>query len=289
MIIFSIIAGALALVALLMVSLPLLTSRAKSAPGSPRTELNLSVYRDQLAELDQDRRAGTLDEHQYEQARGELGQRLLEEVPDAEAPAPAPAPAPRRTLATALALSFTVPILALLLYLALGSPASLLPQQGDGEHGVGAQQVDAMIGRLAARLEKNPQDGDGWILLARSHAALDHYGAASSAYAKSLAIYPDNAQLLADYADALAMAQGRSLRGEPEKLIERALRADPNNVKALALAGTIAFDNKDFAAAVNHWERVQGIIPPGSELATSIQASISEAKGLAGGVGRKRP
>ena len=125
-------------------------------------------------------------------------------------------------------------------------------------------------------------------MLARSQAVVGRFGAASSAYARSVAIFPDNAQLLADYADTLAMARGGRLAGEPEKLIERALRADPNNVKALALAGTVAFENKNFATAVNYWERVRNLIPSGSEFARSIQNSISEAKGLASAGGGTR-
>jgi cytochrome c-type biogenesis protein CcmH len=147
--------------------------------------------------------------------------------------------------------------------------------------------MDAAIGQLAARLEKNPEDGKGWVMLARSNAVLGRFGEASSAYARSVAIFPDDAQLLADYADTLAMVRGGRLQGEPERLVERALRADPNNAKALALAGTIAFESKDFATAVNHGQRLQGLIPPGSELANSIQAGIAEAKSLAGGAVRQ--
>jgi len=283
---FWIIAGALAVMALLIVAMPLLKSHARPGFGGLRTEPSVSVYRDQLAELEEDRRAGRLGGDQYEQARGELERRILEDLPDADAPAATPAQ--RRPRAAAVAAGVAVPLLAVPLYLALGNPASLSPQQGAGPHGVDPQQIDAMIGQLAARLEKNPKDGDGWIMLARSQAALGRFGEASSAYARSAALFPDDAQLLADYADTLAMARGRRLQGDPEKLVERALRADPNNVKALALAGTIAFENSDFATAANYWQRLRGLIPPGSEFADSIRASIDEAKSLADAGGRMR-
>jgi len=94
---------------------------------------------------------------------------------------------------------------------------------------------------------------------------------------------PRDAQLLADYADALAMAQGRRLQGEPEKLIARALAIDPLNVKALLLAGTAAFNRNDYAGAVRHWERVLGAVPGESEMAQRIRASIAEAQGLEAG------
>ena len=285
MTIFWIIAGALAVAASLFVALPLLKSHTGLGFGGSRRELKVSVYRHQLEELGEDRRAGRLGDDQYEQARGELERRLLDEVPDV--PVRVAAPVRRRPPFDALAAGLTVPLLAGLLYLALGNPASLWLRQGTGPDSVGPHQLDATIGQLAARLEKNPQDGKGWVMLARSQAVLGRFTEASSAYARSVALFPDDAQLLADYADTLAMARGGRLAGEPEKLVERALRADPGNGKALALAGTIAFENKDFATAVNHWQRLQGLIPADSELARSIQAGIAEAKRLAGGRARR--
>lgn len=278
MTIFWIIAAALAFMAPLFVALPLLKSYMGPGFAGAGAEPKLSVYRDQLAELGEERRAGRLSADQYEQARGDLESRLLEEVPDAALPLAAPAQRPYRM--AAFAASIAVPLLAVSLYLALGNPAALRPQQADAPHGLGQQQMDAMIGRLAARLEKNPQDAKGWVMLARAQTVLGRFDAASSAYARSLEIFPDDAQLLADYADALAMARGGRLAGEPEKLVERALHADPDNAKALALAGTIAFDKQDFALAIKHWERLRSSIPPESEFAKSVQTSIDEAKNL---------
>jgi cytochrome c-type biogenesis protein CcmH len=283
---FWIIAAALAFIAPLFVALPLLKSRLGPGFAGAGVEPKLSVYRDQLAELVEEWRAGRLGKDQYEQARGDLESRLIEEVPEVEAPLVAPAQRTYRM--AAFVASIAVPLLAVPLYLALGNPAALRPQQTDSAHGLGQQQMDAMIARLAARLEKNPRDAKGWVMLARAQAVLGRFDQASSAYAKSLEIFPDDAQLLADYADALAMARSGRLSGEPEELVARALRADPNNAKALALAGTVAFDNKNFMLAINHWERLRGLTPPGSEFAKSVQASIDEAKNLSAASGGTR-
>jgi cytochrome c-type biogenesis protein CcmH len=287
MTVFWIIAAALAVIAPLFVALPLLKVHQQPEFAGAGAEHKLSVYRDQLTELGEERRSGRLGADEYKQARGELENRLIEEMPDADAPVAAPAP--RRHRAAAIAALVVVPIFAAFLYLALGNPAALRPQQADAPHGLGEQQMDAMIARLAARLEKNPQDAKGWVMLARAQAVLGRFDAASAAYAKSVELFPDDAQLLADYADALAMAQGGRLPGEPEQLVARALRADPNNAKALALAGTIAFDNKDYALAVKHWERLRSSIPADSEFAKSIQGSIDEANSLALAGGGARP
>jgi cytochrome c-type biogenesis protein CcmH len=181
----------------------------------------------------------------------------------------------------ALAAVVAVPLVAVFLYLSIGKPATPSPQQIQSAHGLGEQQMNAMIARLAARLEANPQDAKGWVMLARAQAVMGRFDEASAAYARSVAMFPADAQLLADYADALAMTRGRLLAGEPERLVERALRADPDNAKALALAGTAAFEKRDFALAVKHWQRLRSLIPPDSEFAQSIQGSIDEARSLA--------
>ena len=88
---------------------------------------------------------------------------------------------------------------------------------------------------------------------------------------------PDDANLIADYADALAMASGRSLDGEPARLVERALKIDPDNLKALSLGGTVAFNSGNYPRAIALWERMAGLAGPG-EGAQQIQAGIDEAR-----------
>jgi cytochrome c-type biogenesis protein CcmH len=269
--------------ALLFVVPPLLRRGLRT--GATRDAVNVAVYRDQLRELESDLRAGTLAPDQHEKARGEIEARLLADVGKGDAAAQ-----PRRhTRAAALALGLAVPICALAVYVAVGNPRALLPGTAGGAnaHGVSAQQFEAMVSRLAARLKENPEDAEGWMMLGRSYAVLGRFGESSQAYAKAAARTPGDAQLLADYADALAMAQGRTLQGEPETILRRALAIDPNNVKALLLAGTAAFNRNDGAAAVRHWERVLGLLPAESDMIQRVQASIAEARSLSGSPGGK--
>ena len=119
-------------------------------------------------------------------------------------------------------------------------------------------------------------------MLGRSYAVLGRFGEASEAYAKAAARMPRDAQLLADYADALAMAQGRTLQGGPEKILLSALAIDPDNVKALLLAGTAAFDRSDHSAAIRYWERALRVLPEESDMVQRLRASIAEARALAG-------
>jgi cytochrome c-type biogenesis protein CcmH len=139
-----------------------------------------------------------------------------------------------------------------------------------------------MVERLAAKMRENPEDADGWKLLGRSYSALGRFNEAADAYAKAAVRAPRDAQLLADFADTLAMARGQSLEGEPEKLVHRALEIDPDNMKALALAGTIEFNRRQFAAAAGYWKRMLAHVEPGTEDARVIQSNIDEALQMAG-------
>jgi cytochrome c-type biogenesis protein CcmH len=276
---FAVLGAALIAGALLFVVPPLLRRGLRA--GATRDAVNVAVYRDQLRELEGDLRAGTLAPDQHEKARREIEARLLAD----EGKGDTPTQSPRHTRAAALALGLAVPIFALAVYLAVGNPRALLPQgaEGGSPHGLSAQQFEALISRLAARMKDNPEDAEGWMMLGRSYAVLGRFGEASEAYAKAAARMPRDAQLLADYADALAMAQGRTLRGEPEKILLRALAIDPNNVKALLLAGTAAFNRNDASAAIRHWERVLSLLPAESDMVQRVQASVAEARALAGG------
>jgi len=278
MTVFLVIGALLIAGAVLFIVPPLLSRRARA--GATRDAVNVAVYRDQLRELEADLRAGTLAADQHEKARREIEARLLADVGGGKAPAQAP----RRARAAAFALGLAVPICALAVYLAVGNPRALLPQiaGGGNQHGLSAQQFEALVSRLAARLKDNPEDAEGWMMLGRSYAVLGRFGEASKAYANAAARMPRDAQLLADYADALAMAHGRTLQGEPERIILRALAIDPDNVKALLLAGTAAFNRSDHLAAIRHWERVLGLLPKESDMNQRVQASIAEARSLAG-------
>ncbi len=275
---FAVLGALLIAGALLFVVPPLL--RRGLRRGATRDAVNVAVYRDQLRELEADLRAGTLAPDQHEKARREIEARLLADVSGGDAPARSP----RHARAAALALGLGVPICALAVYVAVGNPRSLAPHADEGAapHGLSAQQFEALVSRLAARLKDNPEDAEGWMMLGRSYAILGRFPDAARAYSNAAARKPRDAQLLADYADALAMAQGR-LQGEPEKIIARALAIDPQNVKALLLAGTAAFNRNDYAGAARHWERVLDAVPGESEMAQRLRASITEARTLGAG------
>ena len=272
----------------LLFVLPPLLGRRRAGPGATREATNVAIYRDQLRELEADLTAGTLARDQYDAARRELESRLLDDVRVSGTGARAAKPGRMAAVATGIA----IPLAAILLYLAVGTPNALLPRPagGGGEgHGITQQQIEGMADRLAARLAENPEDATGWAMLGRTYSVLNRYPEAVSAYANAVKRSPPDAQLLADYADALAMTQGRRLQGEPERIIAQALKVDPRNVKALALAGTVAFEKKDFKGAIVQWRKILEVVPPDSDMADSIRDSIADAENLSGGTAKAQP
>jgi cytochrome c-type biogenesis protein CcmH len=284
-VVFAILALLLAGLALAFL-LPPLLGRMHAARGAARAAANIAVYRDQLRELEADLAAGSLTREHYDEARREIERRLLDDVAgEAE-----PAPAPRAGREAAIAFGVAVPLLAALLYLAVGNPRALAPEAARSpSHELTAEQLEELAARLAARLRANPEDVTGWIMLGRSYTVLGLFRESAEAYANAIRRSPPDAQLLADYADALAMAQGRSLAGEPERVIAQALALDPNNVKALALAGTAAFQKQNYDSAAVHWKRILELVPADSEIAASVRASVAEAQSLAGGSAKAPP
>ncbi|HEY0877361.1 MAG TPA: hypothetical protein VGE10_02820 [Zeimonas sp.] len=150
-----------------------------------------------------------------------------------------------------------------------------------------AVDIERLADRLAQRLEREPGDANGWRTLARTYYVMMRFPEAVAAYEKLEALGSLDADVLADYADAVAMAQGRRLEGRPMQLVRRALDANPGQWKALSIAATDAFQRGDVRAAIDAWQRALGALPADSGMADSIRSSLAQArKSLqAGGAG----
>ena len=286
MLVFWIIAIVLLLVVLALI-LPVLV-RPNAAANTDANAEKRAIFRQQFAELEQDKTNGVLATAQYDAAKSELERRFLEEVGDAEKNIVAVS-SPDRRLAAVLLVA--LPLVAGLLYYKLGSPVSLsIPAvspdisaaQPKTEHGSMVSELEPLLESLKNKLEKNPGDGAGWALLARSYVELRQHANAMPAYEKAVKVIPDDPQLLADYADALAVVNGHKLTGKPEELVNQALKLDPHHVKALMLAATAAFDRKDYKQAISYWERLQQDLPADSEILPEVKASLNEARALSG-------
>jgi len=240
----------------------------------------LAPFKRQLADLEQAHAAGTLSQAQRDAERASLERRLLNMLLHDSAVAASSAAKP--------AWSLIVGVAVLVLVIAIGGytyKRSANPPQGDeeGADGVPNQaQVAAMVEQVAERMKQNPNDADGWAMLARSYSMMQRNDDALAAYQKAIALGKDDADLLVDYADTLAVKNQHSLQGEPMALITRALKLSPDHIKGLALAGADAFERKDFALAAKYWGRIEAVGPPGDALVQRVAASLQEARKLAG-------
>jgi cytochrome c-type biogenesis protein CcmH len=268
------VSGALAVVLVLaLLFRPFLLK--SSGVNVSRRQLNAAIYRDQLVRLDRDRAENTLAEVDYEQARAELQRRVIDDT--AEADATSTLKAPKKTM---LAVGLVLPIAAIGLYLLLGSPATLQPN--GPQHAVSAQDMDRLTEGLAKKLEKEPDNLQGWAMLARSYKMLGRNVEAEQAFVRAGAFLDNDAQLLAIYADLAATNANGNFAGKPAQLIEKALKVDPENAMALWLAGTAAFRGSQFESAIGIWERLIQQVEPDSEDGRMLQESIDSAYAATG-------
>jgi cytochrome c-type biogenesis protein CcmH len=168
-------------------------------------------------------------------------------------------------------------LFAVALYFAWNKPIKSAASQVTQNAPISPEHLE-MIKGLAARLEQNPNDGKGWAMLARSYAMLGRYNEALPAYEKAASLIQDDPVLLVDYADVLAVTNGKNLQGKPMELIQRALLIDPNNAKGLNLIGTAEFQAGNFTHAIRYWEKLLQLLPPDSAIAKKINVSIANAR-----------
>ncbi len=280
MITFVLFAGLLLIAALALLLLPLLrqgraAARQRESADSARATANLGILRDQLAELQQERADGTLAESDLHQAEAELKRRLLEEATPASTNNDSAPRLPARK--TAVALLLILPLFAGLGYAYFGNPKALNPE-ARVEKRITADQIEGMVQKLSEKLKANPDDGKGWIMLARSLKVLQRYPEANEAYSHAGKLVDDNPTLLADWAETAVRANNGKFAGQPEKLINRSLKLNPDEPQALLLAGAAAGQRGDSLAAAKYWEKLLPQVEPGSEEAQTLKNAIDNAR-----------
>lgn len=234
-------------------------------------QLNSKVYRDQLQELERDLARGQLTEATYVEARDELQRRLLQDVaPAADKPATA-VPAGRWT---AVLLAVLVPLGAAGLYTRVGNAAAI----DAATRPAAPENVLAAVANLAEALRKNPDNPQGWLLLARSYRKMERFGESAAAYENAKALVEQDPDLLVEQADTLAAASGDNIEGRPMELVRQALALEPKHPMSLMLMGMSAYRKGDFAGAVGQWQVLMTVLPEGSPEAQQVQANIDQAR-----------
>ena len=271
--IFIVLAAILTLLTVAWLVRPLLSNHTGQGVSSQR--LNTAIYREQLDALDQDLANGSISAADHEATRDELQLRLLDDTAEPQASVAASSTAlwsPKRTAGVLIAL---VPLLSAGTYWALGNPAALDPVKAQA---VGQEQIEGMVKTLAARLEKNPENREGWAMLARSYAVMERLEEAEDAFNKAGDAIDQNPDLLTSFAEVLAQRAGNRMEGRPIALVQKALAIDPLNPSALMLSGVESYQRSDFNGAAEQWEKLLTVLQPGSSDAEVTQANIDDAR-----------
>jgi len=260
---------------LLLVLVLLLLLRPFIFPGKTRStsrrQMNVSIYREELDKLEAERQSGLMDEQSYALAHAELRQRLFQDTNEEDDKSFSKSPK-----ITILGILIFVLILSSGLYFVLGDATRVA--QKNAEKPVTQEAVERMVTEFAQKMEKDPQNLKGWVMLARSYRILGRNQEAEKAYARAGDFVNSDPQLLADYADVIATNTNGDFSGKPMQLINQALKLDPNNLLALWLSGSASFSTQNYKVAVQTWEKLNSLLPAQSDESRAIQASIAEAR-----------
>jgi cytochrome c-type biogenesis protein CcmH len=254
--------------------------RRATPAGISTRQLTAAVYRDKLAELDQDLAAGSLSPADHALSRAELQRRLLDDSSSAADAPPTPGQEPpARSKALPLLLAALLPAAAIALYVVLGSPAAMEapahPQR------FSQADIEKMVADLATKLAKEPDNHRGWAMLGRSYKMMGRFQEATQAYAKTGPMLDSSADLLVDYADAVA-AVANGFNAQSLQLIDRALKLNPQHPQGLWMRGSAAFEARQYDRAIADWELLLAQMEPGSEDARTIAGNLAEARQKAG-------
>ena len=278
---FLLLSLALSLLVVLVLVWSVLRAVRAATKGVEREHVmsHVTVYREQLAELERELTQGSLDQQGFNLSQQELTQRLMEDSPVA-ATAATPVAAPAHTKLMISLVSLTTPVLAFVIYFNIGTPIALAPPllaQANGAERITPQKLEAMAEQLSQRLEKEPQNAQAWVILGRIQRALARNEEADVALQKALALELNN-DVMIERAGVLVQKNNGSFKGEPWAIINSVLKSDPQNSNALLLAGSAAFSESRFKDALVYWEKVYGLLPASSPDRRGLAEAIDKAR-----------
>jgi len=231
---------------------PVVTSASQS-------QANVKVYREQILDLDREHANGHLSDAEWQQSRDELSVRLLQDTAVEDEPQLI---TQAQSWRTAVVIALVFPISALGLYIWLGAPEAISPMPPASAlaeaatEQAAAPNLDQIVENLASKLQADPNNLEGWVLLGRTHRSMGNLDAALSAFDRALKLNADDELILARAEVLAAKNQGR-FDGEPWRVIREVLQRDPQNYGALLLAGSASYANNRYADALEFWQRAR--------------------------------
>ena len=246
--------------------------------SASQAKLNASVYRAQIADLDFEHQSGHISAQEWQQTRDELSQRLLEDTSVGDDPG---ARKEKPALWTALLIGLTLPVASLSMYLWVGEPQALQAMATEPPEKAMQAELSGMAQTLAKKLEANPDNQEGWVMLGRSYRTLEKYDNAVSAYDRALKLSADD-NLKLERAEVLALKAQGNFDGEPWNVIREILKKDPQQKGALLLAGSASYAHDKYADALRYWQQARKLLAADHPDVPSLEGAIATAQNKLG-------
>ena len=249
--------------------------KPKFVAQTDTSDINVQLAQKKLQTLETDLENFVITQAQYESLRNELMLNLHRDLQKTDSQKIDETKG--RWLAIPLAVF--VPLIALAIYSIKGDLRAFDEQVVKSEmtQKPTPEMINGMVEKLAQKMKDNPQDSQGWLMLARSYKVLKRYGESVDALRKARALTGEQPEILLQLADVIAMEQGGSLRGEPTDLIAKALEIDANNDMGLWLSGLANAEIGKLSEAITLWQKLQTHYPQGSEDYLEVQKMIDQA------------
>ncbi|CAG7857261.1 hypothetical protein MCAMS1_02026 [biofilm metagenome] len=286
--IFWLIVATMIAIALLIVILPIIRTHRPLPPDDTR-QRNIQIARDRLAELKANKTAGGISQTQYDEQVAELELALNDDLSSNDSVKPVTSQG--RWLAYVLLIA--IPVLSVLLYIQLGDYQAINrinePQPADNAALPSKEQINQMVAKLAAKLQSEPNNLEGWVMLGRSYKVLERYQESAEAFGHAYQLANNKPDIVLPYAEALALSNKGNWAGKPIELINQVLSNEPQNLAALWYAAIANAQQGDNRKAIDYLLKLETMLPEGSEDKKQIQAIIAETKKNSGNNTRTPP
>lgn len=297
MTLFWLLLGLLTILAILFAIFPLLQANKNNQDSPLSKDLNIDITRRQLLELEADLKEGLIEQTEYDSAKTDLERTLLQNIETSTVHLDDPNKNTKPMLTIAL-LAISLPVVAALTYWKTGTPQlatydpSAVQQQPQGQQHQQTQHTqdpteadfNQMISGLEAKLQQDPENVEGWLMLAKTYQVLKRLNEASEAYIQVLRLQPENTRALVSYADILAITSGGAVAGKPYEMVKKALKIDPTMIEARWLAGIAESELGNLDNALSYWVPLQQQLSQSRpELAAELGKQIDRAKSLLSG------
>lgn len=271
---------------LAIIILPLLRNRPEAGFDTQRADYDVALYKDQLKEVDRDLERGLLTGEQAEAVRTEIKRKLLNSTDGGKPEKAVSAGTSRRNILTAVVMSLFVALGAAGLYSYLGQPGredlayadrDIEAERNAMEDGQAEQEMQALLDQLARRLEKNPGDIKGWLLLGRSLIARRRYDESAAAYKHAVDLSPNDPEIAVDYAEAFIFSNKGQVDKETSGVLQKARKMSPADPKILYYIGLYKVQSGDTAGALQDWVDIVALSPDDAPWMPTIHRQIKSA------------